>query len=285
MNEKHRGLIWVHLATLLFGFSGLFAEWLHPLLPVQIVGGRTLFAAIFLILLLKIRSRLYLPKSTGTWGLLLASGMVLSFHWMAFFQAIQLTNVAIGLLTFSTFPLFTALLEPLAFRESLRPLDLGLSLLILIGMALISKDALDQNFGWEGIAWGLVGAASFAFMALINRRLLGDMGGLQIAAYQNFFAFLPLIPFNLDLGLPNDSRIWVLLILLGTLFTGVAHGLFNQSMAYIRATTASLVVGIEPIYSIILAAILLQQYPGFLTLTGGGLILSAGIIPSFWDRK
>lgn len=280
MSQQARGLLLVHAATLLFGFPGLFAEWLKPLLPIQIVAGRTLFAAIFLILGLGLLGRLSLPQGKKTWIKLLATGVVLAFHWMAFFKAIQLTNVAIGLLAFSTFPLFTSLLEPLIFKEKLRQMDLFLALLVLVGISIVGNDALRADFGIAGILWGLAGSASFALMALLNRGLNLELKGLEIAAYQNLFAFIALLPFNIGLPLPSDGMTWGLLLLLGVLFTGIAHGMFNQSLAFIRASTASLIVSMEPLYGIILAFFLLDQKPGMLTLMGGGLILMAGVIPT-----
>ena len=42
---------------------------------------------------------------------LVANGVVLALHWVAFFAAIQIANVAIGLLGFASFPLFVLILE------------------------------------------------------------------------------------------------------------------------------------------------------------------------------
>jgi drug/metabolite transporter (DMT)-like permease len=39
------------------------------------------------------------------------NGAVLAVHWFAFFKAIQIANVANGMLGFASFPLFVLLLE------------------------------------------------------------------------------------------------------------------------------------------------------------------------------
>jgi hypothetical protein len=39
-------------------------------------------------------------------------GMILAIHWTTFFKAIQVSTIAIALLTFSTFPVFITFLEP-----------------------------------------------------------------------------------------------------------------------------------------------------------------------------
>ena len=41
--------------------------------------------------------------------ILIVLGIILAVHWTTFFYSIQLSTVAIGLLTFSTFPIFATL--------------------------------------------------------------------------------------------------------------------------------------------------------------------------------
>ncbi|MEO0898829.1 MAG: DMT family transporter [Bacteroidota bacterium] len=281
MTDSQKGLLWVHLATLLFGFPGLFAEWLDFLPSEQIVAGRTLFGSLFLLILLSTIGKLPVPKDKRIWGRLVLTGVILAFHWWAFFRAIQLTNVAIGLLTFSTFPLFTSVLEPIFLKEKLKALDVGLALLVILGVAIVGMDALSLAGGIEGFLWGIAGGASFAVMAIVNRGLGTEIQGLALAAWQNLFAFLCLLPLVIQLPLPTESSSWGLLALLGILFTGIAHGLFNESMRFIRASTASLIVSMEPFYGIILAYMLLGQEPKAWTLLGGSLILLAGFVPTW----
>lgn len=51
-------------------------------------------------------------------------GIILAVHWTTFFQSIQMSTVAIGLLTFSTFPVFTTFLEPYFFKEKINVKDI-----------------------------------------------------------------------------------------------------------------------------------------------------------------
>src|SRR5271157_3661450 len=95
-SPRSRALLGLHGAVLLFGFAGLFGKWLS-LPPVTIVFGRAAVASVALALLL--------PRSGERGGLprrfewnLVASGALLALHWVAFFQAIQMANVAVGLL-------------------------------------------------------------------------------------------------------------------------------------------------------------------------------------------
>ena len=54
--------------------------------------------------------KLHIDLGAGFWLLIL---------WIAFFKSIQVSTVAIGLLTFASYPLFTTFLEPVFFKEKL----------------------------------------------------------------------------------------------------------------------------------------------------------------------
>ncbi len=54
MRRSKQGLIWLHIAVLLFGLAGLFAKWVS-LPSVIIVLGRVVFSSLFLFILLKIK--------------------------------------------------------------------------------------------------------------------------------------------------------------------------------------------------------------------------------------
>src|SRR5689334_9208332 len=103
----------LHTAVLLFGVAGLFGKWVSAD-PIVIVCARTAVATItFLVLLRMLREPLPLPRGAD-WAWLPLTGVVLALHWVAFFQAIQVSTVAVALLAYATAPVFAALLEPLA---------------------------------------------------------------------------------------------------------------------------------------------------------------------------
>ena len=119
MKNQKKSLISIHIAVLLFGLAGLFAKWV--LLPaVIIVLGRVIFSSLSLFFLLKVkRARVRLDKGRD-YILMITAGIVLAVHWTTFMQSIQTSTVAVGTLTFSTFPLFVTFLEPVLFHERLK---------------------------------------------------------------------------------------------------------------------------------------------------------------------
>jgi drug/metabolite transporter (DMT)-like permease len=269
----------VHLAVLLFGLSGLFGK-LLSLPPLIIVFGRTAWASAALIPLLAIRRQLRLPHRSDR-GLLLASGAILALHWYTFFESIRVSSVAVGLVTFSSFPLFVTFLEPIFFKESLNRRDLTTAALVVLGLFLVVPTYSFANRVTLGAFWGICSGGSFALLALMNRRFSRRGAALFIAAVQNSVAALLLLPFAWHWGLSFDGLDLLYLMFLGIVCTALAHALFIAGLARIRAQTASVLAGLEPVYGIAFAFVLLGERPALRTLVGGGVILSAAILASF----
>jgi len=268
-------LVAVHAAVALFGFAGLFGKWL-TLSPVAIVLGRTTVAALALgILLLRARTRA--PFDVR----LIANGVVLALHWLSFFAAIQESTVAVGLLGFASFPLFTLLAERVFLARRLRRRDGVTVLLVTAGLALLVPELSLANPVVLGLGWGLVSGFTFALLVVMNRRWTGTRTATDIAFWQNALAALVLVPFawaaDYAIG-PIGGREIMLIIVLGLACTALAHTLFISGLAVVTAHTASVIAALEPVYGIALALVLLGEVPTPRTIAGGALIVAAAVI-------
>ncbi|MFO7752377.1 MAG: DMT family transporter [Desulfobacteraceae bacterium] len=279
-NPLHRSpLMGVHLAVMLFGFSGLFGK-LLPFSPVFIVLGRTAFAAasLFIFALFISRSGLYPSNRKETFFLIL-QGLLLAVHWILFFQSIQISTVAVGLISFSTFPMFTTLMEPFFFKEKLLLKDIGAALLVIVGTLLVIPEFDISNHMTKGVATGILAGFTFALLTLLNRRNVVRTSAVSTAFYQNLFACLFLLVPALLMDRPDPSgREILLLLLLGVFCTGLAHTLFIRSLGYIKAGAASIITGLEPVWGIVFAFFLLGEVPGIRTMAGGVVIITASIM-------
>ncbi len=279
------GLLEIHAAVLLFGISGLFGKFL-TCSPVVIVLGRTAFAAMALgpfMLALKPSPAQDTKKSLLLYGL---QGGLLSAHWCAFFYSIQISTVAVGLLTFSTFPLFVTILEPLFFKERLSLTDCLAAVSVFIGLLLVVPSFDFSQDPVKGAFWGTVSGLTFAVLCLANRKNVEKQQPLKVAFYQNLFASLTLIPAVFLLSFPGlGSREIILLAGLGIFCTALAHTLFIKSLIRIKARTAGIITALEPIYGIGFAMVILNEVPGMRTLIGGLIIITATVAASCLGRK
>jgi len=94
----------------------------------------------------------------------------LAIHWGTFFQAIQISTVAVGLLAFSTFPIFTTFLEPIFFKEKLRLSNIILAIITLGGVALVIPNFELSNNVTQGALWGIASGFSFSILSILNRK-------------------------------------------------------------------------------------------------------------------
>ncbi len=275
-------LLMIHSAVLLFGLSGLFGKFIDAS-PLYIVLGRTLFAAMALGIYARLISGTRLSKIPGQgMGLFILQGALLAVHWYFFFLSIQVSSVAVGLVTFSTFPLFVTFLEPLVFKEPLDSRDILTALVVFSGICLVIPEPDLSNQTTLGGFYGILSGLTFAILALVNRKNVRLSDPVAVAFYQNLFAALCLVvPVILIRPRTLTTTDLPALIFLGVVCTALSHTLFISSLKKIRAQTASVITGLEPVYGIVLAFFLLKEVPAPSTLTGGGIIIGASIAAGY----
>jgi drug/metabolite transporter (DMT)-like permease len=282
---RSRSLAEIHLAVFLFGFPGLFGKWLALPAPL-IVFGRVLFACLALAAVMAARrGGGFRPASRRDLALLVLCGLVLAVHWTMFFRSVQVSTVAVGLLAYSSFPVFTAFLEPLLARERWDPRSLVLALICVLGIALIVPGFDLSDAVVRGVLWGLGAGLTFAFLSVLNRSLASRHSSLTVAFYQDLFAGLFLVPAVIRFGLPSSGRDWALIAVLGVLCTAAAHTLFINGMRRVGARTASILSSLEPVYGIVLALIFLRESPSLRTLAGGAIVLTAALAATVRARR
>ncbi|MBN1270714.1 MAG: EamA family transporter [Candidatus Aminicenantes bacterium] len=273
MNFK-KSLLEIHAAVLLFGLAGLFAKWLL-FSPFVIVFGRVVFASLSLGIIIHFSGiPLSCPKGQDR-ILFILIGILLTAHWTFFFKSIQVSSVAVGLLAYSTFPVFTTFLEPLFFKERLIKGNILLAFLCLIGVFFIIPTFSFSDKTFQGVFWGLLAGLSFAILTIFNRSLSQRYSSLVISFYQNALAAILLIPFIFTISFRLNIRSLVLLAFLGIICTAFSHTLFIKGMKHVRAQTASIISALEPVYGILLALFLLKEIPSYRTILGGIVILGA----------
>lgn len=275
-------MLLVHLAVLFFGFPGVIGKVL-PLNPIQLTWTRVFLASLGLLTVLIIQQERLLVSSLRSVLLLIASGILLAFHWTAFFQSVRISTVAVGLLSYSTFPIFTIFLEPWLLRIRFQKSYLLFALACFLGVAMMVPEFSLSNRIFVGVIWGVLSGLAFAFLAIINRILSPRHSSLVLAFYQNTLAMICLLPlflsrpFNPAPGAGNIS----LILFLGLVCTAGAHTMFIRGLRFIEARLTSLISSLEPVYGIIFGYIFLREIPEVRTLFGGFLILSSVVLLSW----
>ncbi len=266
----------LHVAVALFGFAGLFGKWI-AWDPAAIVLGRALVAAAVLAAVVRRRSGALAWPGAGV----ATNGVILAVQWVAFFAAIQVSTVAIGLLGYVSFPLFVVLLERALFGVPVRPRSALKVALVTVGLVLLVPEFTWASATVRGLAWGVLSGFTFALLTVRTRVLRARSGATRIALWQNAIAALvvaPVVVVRDALPAGVDAHALLLVVVLGVLCTAGAHTLFIASLARVPATSAAVVAALEPVYGIALAWWLLAEVPDPRTLAGAALLVAAAAI-------
>lgn len=280
MESRRNGLASIHIAVLLFGLAGLFAKWVD-LPAVIIVLGRVIFSSLFLWFLLKIKKERLRLLSGRDYLLMITAGIVLAVHWTTFMQSIQTSTVAIGTLTFSTFPLFVTFLEPVLFREKIRLSSVVSAVIMLCGVLFIVPEFQLGNTMTQGVVWGMTGSLSYAVLSLMNRKFMEKYTSSLTAFYEQATAGIVLLPSVFLLKPAVNGKDILVLLLLGVVFTAVAHTMYIDGLGTVKVQTAGIISGLESVYGILAAFLFLGEKPGIKELAGGVIILGVVFYTTF----
>ena len=279
-----KSLFQINVCVLLLGGTSLFAKLIS--LPAD---GITLFRSIFgslaLAVLIWATRTSFRLESGKDYTFVILTGLLTGGHWVTFFYAIQISTVAVGILSLYTFPIITSFLEPLFEKERIRSSNLLRAAIVFAGILLMIQQFELSNRITLGALCGLVSAALFSIRNILVRRKLSHLSGMTTMCYQLIvvsFMLLPIAPFEYSLFIDNRLP---LLLLLGFVFTALPHVLLVTSLHHIKAATASLILCLHPMYSIIFAALLISEVPSPRVILGGLLIVSISVYESIGAQR
>ena len=281
---NRRSFLLVNTAVILFGFAGLFGKWIG-LPALGITFGRVLFSSIALWIYLCAAGQKRRVEDRRDLTVLLFSGVLLAVHWWSMLQSIQLSTVAIGTITFSTFPCFVTLLEPLVRHERPKAKDLFVALVILAGVIITVPEFAIENDMVRGILVGMISPVTYAVITILNKGFAQKYTGTLIAFYEQATAAIILLPFALAAGFHPALRDIGLLIVFGTVVTAFAHTLFISSLRNIPARLAGVCSSMETVYGILFAMILLGEMPSLREIAGAAIILGAVIYAQLTEKE
>lgn len=262
MNSTLRAYLELHTAVILYGFTAILGK-LISLSALNLVWWRVLIASLsllFFVNLKKLRHQLSRTQLLRFMGI----GTVVAIHWVTFYGAIKLANASVALVCFATTSLFTAFLEPLVLRQKIKPIEIGLGLLVIPGMILIVAN-LDTAM-IVGFWVGIVSAFLAALFSSLNKKYVDTTDSYSITFLELSSAWLFLclvLPFYLQAEgfaalLPSTTD-WLYLLLLALLCTTLAFTLALRALKHLSAFASNLTINLEPVYGIFMAWIILKE--------------------------
>lgn len=271
------------LATIFISTSGALGKYIDMPTPV-IIWWRSVIAVIFLFAFCKYKKislKIYSSQDKLTF---IVAAIFLGGHWISYFYALKVSNVAIGMLSLFTYPLITAIIEPFFSKVKRDPIHLWLGVLVLLGIYYLVPEFNFESTSLQGVLFGMISAICYAIRTLMLKQHVTKYNGSMLMFYQVLILTAILIPslFVMDTSAIKTQYPYV--ILLGLLTTTIGHTLFVYSLNYFKVSTASIIASTQPIFGIIIAFLFLNEIPSWSTFIGGTLIISTVVIESIRSK-
>ena len=284
MNEKKQsGRLMLISSMAIFGTIGILRKYI-PLSSSLVALARAVVGTLFLLAVLLVKQSK--PDFSG-WKRnllpLLLSGCALGFNWIALFESYNHTSVATATLCYYLAPVIVILVSPLVLKEKLTVRKIVCAAVALAGMALVSGifESGSSIADWKGILFGLVAAALYASVVLLNKKIT-NLAAYDKTIFQLAVSTVTLLPYVLlteDLGaIQISGQVLALLLVAGIVHTGIAYCLYFGSMASLPAQTVALYSYIDPILAIVLSMVILREPMTLASGIGAVMILGAALV-------
>ena len=251
----------LHIAVFLWGFTGVLGR-LISLNEGWLVWWRLCITAISLWLFYFATGKIQKIKALDFIKIGLI-GSLLALHWLCFYGSIKYSNVSIALTCLATSGLFSAILEPAILRQRIKPFELILGLLALIGIGIIYFTNLHFSVG---IYIGLCATVFTVIVSVLNKKIVGNYLPETITLYQlsgGFIGLTFIMPlyhylFPTEIIFPVHLD-WLWLLFLSWGCTILTFMLYISALKKLSAFTINLTLTLEPVYGILLAFIIFHE--------------------------
>lgn len=274
----------LHFLVIIWGFTAILGKLINAdLSRVSLTFFRTLLAAIGLALVLTLRKE-WKKVPAQDRNRMLGVGVIMGVHWLTFFASAHVSSASVCLAGMSTTSLFTALLEPLFSRKQVRPLEILMSLLVMVGLYLIFRFEFDQSWG---LGLALISSLLAALFTIANSRFVKTHPALVITFYEMGGAtmgmLLGLVGVGMVSGLTQAEVIpkatdWLWLGILASVCTVYAYSAGVHLLKKMSPFTLNLTINLEPVYGMALAYVILNERMTAGFYAGTGVILLTVIL-------
>lgn len=254
----------LHFIVFIWGFSAILGK-LVEMPSTEVVFYRTLLAAIGLAVLLKFRKRSFKIGTAGVFKTL-GTGVLIGAHWVLFFEAARVANVSVCLAGMATTTFWTSLIEPLFNSRRVRVFEVGIGLVVILGLYVVFQFEFDNALG---LTLAILSALLAAVFSVLNAKFTRWYNPYMITFYEMVGAFCGVALFialyepvvlgeAFQLGVPKGND-WTYILGLAIVCTVYAYSDAVELMKRVSAFTVNLTINLEPVYGIIMALIIFGE--------------------------
>ena len=257
------------LASALLFASGGFLLKLVSWHPMAVSAGRSMVAAVEILCYMALRKhKLVINKAVLLGGA--AMGLSSTFYVLAN----RFTTAANAILIQFTAPIFIILFLWVIFREKPGKLDIAATVILFAGMVLFFLESLSGE-GMFGNFMALLSGITYALVFMMKRFDGADtVSSVFIGCVIASVLGLPWVLTEQAITLPSVGG----MILIGLFQFGLPYICLAEGLVGTPPVAASLISMIEPVLNPILAAIVVHERLGVLSLIGAAIVIGGSLI-------
>ncbi len=260
-----KAYFYLHLAAFLAGFTGILG-YLISLNGAVLTFYRLIISVIILFGIAFYNKEKFIIKPHQK-SKLVVLGILLSLHWIAFYQSVKLANISVAVICLASTSCFTAIISPLVQKSKIYWQELAIGLMGFIGMYIIFiKEPLYDN----GIIVGTIGAFLCSVLTIFSKKITREIKPLT-QLYYEFIVGIIICFVVSAIWIVSDFKnihfkelypnaqdlIWI--TILSVVCTIILQQLLLSALKRIKSFTVNLVFNLEIVYSIIMAFIFFKE--------------------------
>lgn len=255
---RKQAYLLIHLCVVLWGFTAILGKAITVSALVLVVWRLLLVLAVLLVMPQTWRGWRQMPGAHRMRAAM--AGFFVALHWWTFYAAIKMANASVAVACMAVVPVFLSVLEPVFTRRPFQRGEMILAGVAVIGVWLVIGGT-PPTMG-PGIAVGLLSALLVSAFSAINKTLAKSANPFTLTAVE--FAFgLALLLCAMVFAKPEvwlpDVRDWAWLAILAYACTLAPFIMAFIALRVLTAWESHLIVNLEPVYAVILAALLLGE--------------------------
>ncbi len=280
---KTRAFIYIILAGILWGTSGLFVHVLAPLgfSSLQMTAMRGVVAFLCMLIFAIVKNREIFRVSKRELALFAASGLGIFGTATSYYVAMQFTSVSTAVVLMYTAPIIVMIYSVLFLGEKMTRIK-GVAVgAMLVGCCLVSGMVGGMKFHALGIAMGFLSGISYSAYNIFTKvQMRGNSHPLSATLYcfmfMAIFSLITCRPMEAVNIISDNFRISVPLIIgIGVGTCVLPYFFYTLALRELPVGTASALGIVEPMAATVFSVIFLQEKLSVYSVCGIVLILGA----------
>ena len=251
--------------------------------PTTVVWLRFAIGIPILLFAVILRKQFAFPKGNEWWYFALLGFLGITFHQWLQSNGLKTAQATTTAWIVSTSPAFIAILGWLVLKEKLNFVQsLGIALAMVGVLVVVSKGDLSSlavgKFGTYGDFLILISAINWAVFSILSRQGLKHHPSTMMTFWVMTIGWL--ITSVAFFGNRNylefprlDLHGWMAIIYLGIFTTGLAYIAWFDALSQLPAAQTGAFLFVEPLTSMVVAAIILSEQITLVSVLGGAVIL------------